>query len=118
VEAAVFTSEEPPSTGEARGEGDATLPPYVDPTVSADDLQPVRHVLPQWCYTPLGVRRPLLEAVGILEDLILPLEHELARRGVSLPGVPCSAESLRRAYASSWEPVSWLPTASTGEVSR
>jgi len=112
AEAAVFTSEEPLSTGEAREDGDTDLPPYVDPSVCADDLQPVRQVLPQWCYTPEGVRRPLLEAVGILEDLILPLERELARRGVFMPGVPCSVESLRRAYAASWEPVGWLPVPS------
>jgi hypothetical protein len=107
AEAAVLTSETPSSTGEADEGADAGLPPYVDPAVCADDLQPVRHVLPRWCYTSEGVRRPLLEALGILEDLILPLERELARRGVSLPGAPCSVDSLRRAYAASWEPVGW-----------
>jgi cell division protein FtsB len=85
--------------------------PYVDPSVSADDLAPVRHRLPGWCYTPSGVRRPLAEALALLEDVILPLDRELARRGVSLPGVPYSAESLRRAYGASWEPVGWLPAA-------
>lgn len=98
----------PPSPAAAPTDGEAPEVPYVDPGVAADDLAP-RHILPRWCYTAEGVRRPLAEAVALLEDCILPLERECARRGVLLPGVPASAESLRRAYATSWEPISWLP---------
>ena len=99
------------SVAETPGRGAPERDAYVDPGICAEDLQPVRHLLPVWCYTPQGVRRPLAEVLELWETVVLPLERELARRGVAPGGLPCSAEALRRAYGAPWEPVSWVPAA-------
>lgn len=109
---AVFATPEdggPAARTPRRGASDQDA--YVDPGICAEDLRPVRHLLPAWCYTPQGVRRPLVEVLELWETFVLPLERELARRGLAVGGLPCSAEALHRAYNGGWEPVSWMPAA-------